>query len=65
MADIGRERMKEKPDFRLFSESDLADLEQMVFGLYEEDPCGKTITSEKIQRTVRVWYDAPTRLILK
>lgn len=49
------------PSFRTFEPDDLEDLEQMIFALYEEDPCGNPITSEKIRWTVGFLADHPDR----
>jgi len=38
--------------FRAFEQGDLAEVKQMIFRLYEEDPEGEPITSEKIDNTV-------------
>ena len=41
-----------QPDFRAYYHADLAELEQMMFGLYAEDPEGESLTGEKIIATV-------------
>ena len=35
-------------NFRTFQQDDLAEVRQMIFQLYAEDPEGEPITSEKI-----------------
>ena len=40
-------------NFREFQQDDLAEVKQMIFQLYAEDPEGEPITSEKINNTIR------------
>ena len=51
----------EEVNFRALQQNDLAEVEQMIFQLYEEDPEGDPITSEKIAKTVRELSDHPEK----
>ena len=39
--------------FEAFQETDLPELEDMIFSLYEKDPCGENMSVEKIRKSIR------------
>jgi diamine N-acetyltransferase len=47
--------------FRDFQREDVAELRQMIFQLYAEDPEGEAITGDKIDNTVRELSDHPEK----
>jgi ribosomal protein S18 acetylase RimI-like enzyme len=47
--------------FRAFRQEDLAEVKQLIFQLYEEDPEGQPITGEKIDNTVRELSEHPEK----
>ena len=49
------------PQFRLFCRDDLAELEQMILALYQEDPPGEEISLQKIRRTVQELLSHPEK----
>ncbi len=49
------------PQFRLFCMDDLAELEQMILGLYREDPPGEKMSLKKIRRTVQELLSHPEK----
>ena len=52
------------PQFRMFYKDDLAELEQMILGLYQEDPPGEEMSFEKIRRTVEELLSYPEKGII-
>ena len=48
-------------EFRDFQPEDRAELRQMIFQLYQEDPEGEPITGDKIDNTVRELSDHPEK----
>lgn len=48
-------------NFRTFQQGDLAEVKQMIFQLYADDPEGEPITSEKIDNTVRELFAHPEK----
>jgi hypothetical protein len=53
--------MKMTLHFRLFSDSDLPNLQQMIFALYREDPPGQKMSRQKIRHTTRELSSHPDK----
>jgi len=51
-----------KLSFKRYAEKDLADLMEMVFGLYDEDPEGMPINEAKIIRTANASLNNPDKV---
>ena len=49
------------PQFRMFHKDDLPELEKMILALYQEDPPGEEISSQKILLTVQELLSHPEK----